>query len=319
MQTRLFKRSDFGALANLIADNARTRDTCRNYLMTSDLAWQMPGSAPKENIRLWFDDAAPVAYAWFQPPDNLICDIALEFSASSDLMKQMLAWAEQRRRTFPDHFPFYLELQSMQEWREAMLHLNTPHRRTGQYLFIQTLESDHNLRSLLEEQGYQTTVHYEPVYHRSLSNIPAPSGICSFLSVTQPDYERRVQLHRDAWAPSSTFDLARYQRIRDNPLFDGDLDIVAVMPDGNFASYTIAWKDDVSKIGSIEPFGTHPNYRGTSVSREVIYEAFRRLKARGMTTMRLGTAGFNHQAQRLYTSCGYVEVDRRRTYSKKLG
>lgn len=39
-----------------------------SHLHVGDVVWQFPGSQPKDNIRLWFEDDRLVGYAWFQAP-----------------------------------------------------------------------------------------------------------------------------------------------------------------------------------------------------------------------------------------------------------
>jgi ribosomal protein S18 acetylase RimI-like enzyme len=101
-------------------------------------------------------------------------------------------------------------------------------------------------------------------------------------------------------------------------VFDPDLDIVAIGDDARFASYTITMLDSVSGVGSLEPFGTHPDYRGTGLSKTVLNEALSLLKQKGMHSVRIYTAGFDHQAQRLYQSCGFKKVDTNRTLIRYL-
>ncbi|MGE0621879.1 MAG: GNAT family N-acetyltransferase [Pseudomonadales bacterium] len=88
--------------------------------------------------------------------------------------------------------------------------------------------------------------------------------------------------------------------------------------DGTLASCTIAWTDPVSRIGSFEPFGTRPEFRGSGVSRAVLCEGLKRLASRGMTSARIYTACFNQPALTLYRSCGFAETDRNLTFLKRL-
>ncbi len=42
------------------------------------------------------------------------------------------------------------------------------------------------------------------------------------------------------------------------------------------------------------------------------------MKAKGMHSAKIGTAGFNQPAYALYTSCGFELADKNRTYVKRL-
>src|SRR5262249_33836487 len=106
--------------------------------------------------------------------------------------------------------------------------------------------------------------------------------------------------------------------IRANPVYDPELDIVLETTDGTFVSYCICWADAATRVGSFEPVGTRPDWRGRRVGREVIHEGLRRLRDKGMQRARVRTAGFNAQAQALYDSCGFVRVGTIRSYVKDL-
>ena len=48
-----FSREKLNDLLSLVTSNAKARWPSVTYLLNSDVAWRLPGSAPKENIRLW--------------------------------------------------------------------------------------------------------------------------------------------------------------------------------------------------------------------------------------------------------------------------
>jgi ribosomal protein S18 acetylase RimI-like enzyme len=319
---------DAGALLDLVTANAAARGALRTYLMNSDLAWQYPGSVPEDNVRLWWQGDRLLAYAWFQPPDELKFDLRTTADAlaavpgGQALFGDILRWALGRRLDFEGHYPFYLDLESMTQWRAALEHPATHPLAANRYLFTTALDDDQERRAWLAESGFAATRHFEPIMVRSLEGplrSPAPPAGFRVRHVEEADLEQRVALHRAAWAPASGFDLARYLEIRAmREVFDPEFDLVAVAPDGTLASYTIAWRDDVSSIGSIEPFGTRPEFRGTRASEAVMHEALRRLAAKGMTEARVYTAGFNRPAQRLYERCGFQVQARSRTYSRQV-
>ncbi len=322
MDARQFCREDFEDFLSLIANNAAQRAVGHTYLMTSDVAWQFPGCAPKDNIRLWKDHVGLAAYAWFQPPDTLKFDVRSGMKDYREILSEVLEWVEARRTLFPSSYPFHIDLKSMDEWADA---IRTPpsHHASSDKRFLTTsvLESDQVRRGLLDRAGFSVTQHFEPILTCDLHEVQIPDTPDFFVvrRVEEHEFERRVTLHSAAWAPAAGFNIDQYLSVRAiDQVFDSDLDIVAVSRDGSFASYTIAWCDPVSQIGSFEPFGTHPDFRGTGVSKAVIGEGFRRLIAKGMRSARIYTAGFNHQAAKLYMSCGFAQVDVNRTMIKEL-
>jgi GNAT superfamily N-acetyltransferase len=197
-----FARDDLPRLNAFISANAVARAPVPVYLMTSDVAWRMPGSGPKQNLRLWEDAAGLAGFVWFEPTTGVEFDLRHDLPFDHPIAADMLAWSETRRRA---------------------------------------------------------------------------SGV-----------------------------------------YDAELDIVLETGDGTFAAYCICWADSIAGVGSYEPVGTRPEWRGKGVGREVIYEGFRRLKAKGMRVARVATAGFNTPAQALYESCGFVRVGTCRTYLKRL-
>jgi GNAT superfamily N-acetyltransferase len=317
-----FSRNDFRSLLNFIANNARARWPSPTYMMTSDAAWQMPGSDPKNNIRLWYDDDGLAGYAWFQPTSDLKFDIREGLTISGGIPAEMLTWAEQRRCEFKAGYPFYIDLDSMAEWAEKILSPPAPKDDEKHVLVATAFESDEPRIDFLDQNGFAPTKHFEPYLARSLDDpIPEPDlppGM-KLKHVEADDYEARVATHSASWAPASSFNMAQYLAVRAiTEVYDPQLDLVAETEDGTFASYTIAWADPVSGVGSFEPFGTRPGWRGSGVSREVIYEGLRRLKATGMHSAVIYTAGFNHQAFRLYQSSGFKLIDKNRTFVKTL-
>jgi ribosomal protein S18 acetylase RimI-like enzyme len=320
MEARQFTRSDFTDFLDLVAGNAAARPVGHTYLMTSDVAWQFPGCAPEENIRLWSDQLGLVAYAWFQPPDELKFDVRADSGNYADLFAEILAWSQERRVAFPPSYPPYIDLASMEEWAQAIRSPPPSPSSRHRYIVTSVLESDGQRTEVLRRSGFVRTNHFEPIHTCDLARMQPAVATETFevRHVHEAEFDARVELHSAAWAPASGFNMDRYLKVRAvSEVFDPDLDIVAVAEDGTFASYTIAWKDPLSLIGSFEPLGTHPIYRGTGASEAVIAEGFRRLIAKGMQHARIYTAGFNHQAAKLYKRCGFRQVDVNRTVIKE--
>lgn len=320
LHSKPFSRSAIDDLLALIANNAAARWPDPPYLMTSDVAWQLPGSMPEENIRLWYDDNGILAYLWFQPPGDIKLDVRQGVPLDDGVLGEMLAWAVRRRAAFSTDYPFYLDLESMDQWRDVLRNRPRHPLAGNRYLTASAFEHDGERTDLLVEHGFEPTPHFELHLAHDLEKLPEPRpplGI-TLRHVLPTDFERRVDVHVAAWAPGSSFNMERYLEVRAmDQVFDPELDIVAEKQDGTFASYTIAWRDPVSGLGSFEPFGTRPEFRGTGVSRAVIYEGLRRLSRKGMRAASIYTAGFNHPAARLYESCGFVPVERKRTFLKQ--
>ena len=101
------------------------------------------------------------------------------------------------------------------------------------------------------------------------------------------------------------------------PGYHRELDVVAVAPDGVIASYVNGWIDPVNRIGDFGPVGARPPYRRQGLTRAVLLEGLRRLKARGMDRVCVSTGMSNNPARQLYESVGFRIVNRYLDYVKE--
>jgi mycothiol synthase len=98
--------------------------------------------------------------------------------------------------------------------------------------------------------------------------------------------------------------VARYLRFMRSPVYDPELDLVAVAPDGQVAAFCICWLDEANRVGHFEPVGTHPAFRRRGLARAVLQEGLRRMACRGMLTATVCVEGDNTAARSLYASLG---------------
>jgi ribosomal protein S18 acetylase RimI-like enzyme len=316
---RPFTRGDLVQLNAFVATQA-ARAPQRVYLMTSDVAWRLPGSGPKQNLRLWHDDSGIAGFVWFEPTTGFEFEIRDDIDYAAPLADEMFDWAESRRREFAPAYPRFVDLDSMQQWTDEILNPRASSDEDGLCVTTVAFDADTPRAEFLEARGYRATKHCMPDYRRDLAApIPdarLPAGIC-LRHVTETDFDARIVCHRESWL-KSTFGAERYAEVRRSSCYDAELDIVLDVGDGTFASYCICWADRTTGVGSYEPVGTRPEWRGRGIGREVIYEGLRRLRDKGMRYARVGTAGFNAPAQALYESCGFERIGTLRTFMKVL-
>lgn len=287
--------------------------------MTSDLAWQLPGSNPKQFLRLWYENERLTGFAWFQPP----CQLQLQLDAATDpaLAQDMLDWGIAVRKEWPKGALPYLDHQSMDEWADAIRNPR-PVPESGRQLVVSVMATDTDLERIVSEAGFSLSTHHEPYLVHDLTAVTPeiPDGYAVKPVGQSPEaLEAYVEAHRDAWAPSTGFTLAHLERVREfSEVFEPELNLVGIDASGEIAACTIFWQDTHAGIGSIEPFGTRPAHRGTGISKALILSGLTALKRRGMHGCQIHTAGFNHPAKALYRSCGFREVTRSRTWTTTL-
>ncbi|MEO6349755.1 MAG: GNAT family N-acetyltransferase, partial [Candidatus Limnocylindrales bacterium] len=105
--------------------------------------------------------------------------------------------------------------------------------------------------------------------------VPLPEGF-TVRSVDIPaDLDERVRVHRAAFEPSK-MTVEKHQRVAAMPSYRPELDLVAVAPDGAFASFCIAWLDEETGTVEFEPVGTDPTFARRGLASAVMTEAMRR-------------------------------------------
>src|ERR671924_223017 len=130
------------------------------------------------------------------------------------------------------------------------------------------------------------------------------------------DVERRVTVHRAAFAPSRVV-ADSYRRVMQAWPYRPELDQVAVAPDGSFAAFCLCWLDEENRAGNLEPVGTHPDHRRRGLARAVSLAGLRALHAAGAETALVYSVGGSH-ASRLYKSLGFASQSRHLAFCKRL-
>ena len=145
------------------------------------------------------------------------------------------------------------------------------------------------------------------VYDLSRELPPYPSGVVSGAD----DPPRRAALHRAAWE-STRFTDETYDLVRATPPYRADLDVVV-----DWAAYALAWLDEGSASGELEPVGTDPALRRRGHGAAACVAALHRLRAAGARTAVVygATDPAYPAAAALYASVGFVAVDRHVRYS----
>ncbi len=108
---------------------------------------------------------------------------------------------------------------------------------------------------------------------------------------------------------------AWYQNIQRCPLYRRDLDIVAVAPGGEIASFCTMWYDDATRSAYIEPVATVPEHLRRGLARACITEGLHRLQKMG--AIRAFVGGYGPGPNALYSTTLSPIHDRLQQWIKK--
>jgi mycothiol synthase len=264
-----------------------------------NLSWSMFFNTridPARGARLWEDDGGTLLGLGWLDCGELVMHVDPALRGRGVLEQRMLAWAEAQTRA--DNAGASAELTTSVDADDAAY------------------------AALLEQHGFVRGENASVLLECDLLALPLPDITPPHGAIVRPvggpdEYEERVNAHRDAFEPSG-FTVEAYRNVRAAPGYDPDLDLVAVLPDGTFASYCICWWDGVNQRGLFEPVGTRRAWQRQGFGRAVMLEGLRRLRARGATSAAVGTGANHVEGVRLYENVGMRVVKRDDRYSKML-
>lgn len=170
--------------------------------------------------------------------------------------------------------------------------------------------------------GFEQTPIRSLKYKRSASlpipNAPLPEGF-SIRSISRDKVELAVALHQAAFG-TEQMTVERRLAIMDAPDYLPDLDLVVVAPDGRMAAFCICGMEeaDGKLVGSTDPIGVHPGFRGLGLARAVVSHAMRELVKCGVSELELGTSSENTAMQRLAEALGFDLVAENIWFAKKV-
>lgn len=212
----------------------------------------------------------------------------------------------------PDHLDIFPE---MLDFAEA--NLRDP---CENILYIYIEADDHLLRELLESRGFvphpeQFCIESELDLHRyAIPQIPSlPESFKLQSMADDNDIPRHCKAFGRGFNHENPLEWASpisFEYLQRAPEYIKDQDIIVVAPDGEFASFCLIWHDKPNHMGILEPVGTQPEFRRMGLAREAVYEAIRRVAARGAERIIVGSD------QQFYKSIGFVPQEKRIRFQK---
>ena len=289
--------------ALLMEGRSRTHDW--HYPHVGELMWSCFMVSchldPREHIRLWHDGRAKlVAYAILGEDPSFDCQVLPHYEWSG-VETEALAWAEARLTELRQRDP--------QLW--------------GGGLVSGSRRDDAERIAFLERNGFRYSGQFAEVNLLRCLDTPIPDSVlppgCQVRALAETgETSARAAAQREVWLPWSVGNVSDddYVRLMHLPAYDRELDLVAVAPDGAIAAYVNCWLDPANGIGDFGPVGARPAYRRQGMTRQVLLEGLRRLKARGMDRVCVSTGVANSPARRLYESIGFTMANRYLDYVK---
>lgn len=216
--------------------------------------------------------------------------------------------------------------------------LDWPVRRAdGPELSVVIHDDDSTLQKAAAGQGF---VAGPPMSHGMWLNaesVTPDAGAYVLRSVEPAEYARRIEAHRASWRPAdlpfhpdhrpaldekaeSSFSSEVYARCRSTWLYEPELDLVAVAPDGSFAATCLAWLDRSTGVAELEPMGVHPHHRRRGLAGALCHEVARRVRKLGGSEVFINAGPReDYPAPAAYTKAGFRTVRRGQTYRRSVG
>ncbi|MDD5265113.1 MAG: GNAT family N-acetyltransferase, partial [Candidatus Bipolaricaulis sp.] len=205
---------------------------------------------------------------------------------------------------------------------------SAPSERGGRVVCVWSMEDDELRNRVLEKRGYATFESEHSIEHhgrRSLaepiSPVPVPEGFTVRSMGDVDEHPRRSlcswrSFHPDEPEAGCDRTGAWYRNVQRAPLYRRDLDVVAVAPNGDLASFAVCYFDDASRTGVFVLDGTAGEHQRRGLGKAVLTEALRRLQDRGAATAYV--SWYEAPAGALYESAGFVDERRGRAWMKRL-
>lgn len=275
-------QSDWQAVAELIQADG-------HFYNRVDFPWRLCTTSLEDhqNAAVWEDEQGQMQmFAALQFP-WLTVDYAIRPAIRTwDLETQIFNWADARLHQMAaetnDHFPFN----------------------------VSALAEEQERIRFLEKQGYTRWEHHLVRFKRLLDALPQPIIPEGFI-IRPLDGEREVEayaaLQRTAFDSNNMTALWRGHTLH-APLYNPEIDLLAIAPNGRLAGFCIWWYAPYLKTAQIEPLGVHPDFQQLGLSQALMAEGFRRVAALGAETAQVETYSFSEPALNSYEAAGFEVV-----------
>jgi mycothiol synthase len=296
---------DLEAMRHLLVAG-RKADNGTYYIHTGDLNWWLYYPPLEgdywDHIYLWDDPERPgQVLGWALINTHWVgFDVYVQPGLrSSPLALEMYGWTEK---------------QALKIARESG-------KKTTYVLWI--LHDDEVLGDHFRQQGYRLArgyVHFTRTLEEMIPPDQVTRGFLVRECIGEPEVAARARAQYGAFGSDAPFEryLERFRNFMRSPVYDRNLDIVAITLDGQIGAFCIVWIDPINKVGLFEPVGTHPDFQRKGLGKAVMLEGLHRMQAGGMKQAIVSTFEDNLAAIKLYESVGFRVVNQLGTYEKDV-
>jgi predicted N-acetyltransferase YhbS len=286
---------DFGRVRDFLVDSFSLTEKPLNwklerwnytrYFITPMLVTEGIGEpdldAVADAIQLWNESTA----LWENEAGAVVGVVNIEHAD-----KNHPGWGE----FFCQHHPDYEAL------LPDLLHFAEEHLRNREkdQVFVPVYDYDEALIATLTAHNYYKNTEYtlwEALYLVS-KGVPSPNLPKGYRLRSMADMGSDIDKRRKAFGvgfnhpdPRDWPSRLSYEGLQQAPDYRSDLDIYVVAPDGEYASFCIAWWDATNKIASLEPVGTAPEHRRKGLARAAVMEAISRVADLGAERVFVGS------------------------------
>ncbi len=280
--------------------------------------WLLPeelGVSPEEMIEIWFT-AKGNCLGWVVFVEaRADYDVVMHPDwRGSALERKLLRWAD-ARLTAAARQHGKTRVRALRRRKTRVRALRRRKTRVCAFVFADNPFQ----RAILREMGYteaDDVILYsqplppQPLPPQPLLPIALPTGFHWLPPMRVEWAAARAAAHADAFHPSKISPAAYRRFMRNAPDYEGELDVVAVAPDGQHVAFAKVWLDEETAEGLFEPVGTRRAYQRRGLGRAVFREGLRRMCARGMTQAIVGCDANNEGTQAFYRGAGFREQTR---------
>ena len=203
----------------------------------------------------------------------------------------------------------YLE-KEMIEWLEEYYTKKKTDEKKGKKFAINILEGNAQREALLTDLGYVNEKLYG--YYRirdaklPIPDYPCPEGF-EIRPIKKEEFEQQALLIRRVFGHGESFTAEVLEWLSNCSFYKEELDLVAVTPTGIIASFCTFRLDPNSKIISLEPMGTNPDFRKLGLGKALLSEGIQRSMKYDPPFFYIDGAAATPAANRLYDVTGFKE------------